>query len=1376
MASFPSLICVLTRFLAIASVCSLRLHLTGATQGNWRIEADPAFKTWTSSELPLIPSATANEQALITDISARIIARRDPTVFTTFAAGESLMLPLCSTDSIGNYNNNQDSSITFDPSSVFSLSFLNGSTGQLTHVIPPTSTPSLSTGTVQISYGFLKVTFSSDLYVPDCTIIISLTKLKVASGTNCVASQNSRIKGIRASQPTSITDINYNSFSSLLYSSVLQYNPKFPRVMTASLSDSRPSRPTGIRITAQNSFLSSFPYGCSQAVNVQLPLYFGRFLNASTLTASVIGSTSKPQDQSFYKPNQAKVSNLVFDPIGFSLSGSAAPAAPFACSGGRFSGDGEYVLDMSGFQTPSTPSSHNLQLAMMIGSDTYNSITVPVLFPAIETISNARISFGSSSVGSVQIIVSFATSFDVLNICGPGDNSNLKQRIVLRIHGATQFCGSSSGQITVTGSFLSVPKNSPVRIGKVAVSLNVDVCEVSLYLSSGDALVAGCTQRTLPAPDLPSTPITFSIDGLKIPDVNQPPMPVSIDIDEGSPSGVTQTCSKCAEWPSTPTFSGSVELASKEYSSNYRSLVTTLHDIGSISALDTLSIQIPRGIGHSTLPDSSSINSIIVCTGSKLGTPSTEKFDIKSIYPNLVLQWKSGNAVLSSKSIEISCTWSASTSTTLNWFSSFDANPSYDLTIEKHSGSEPLRRIRTGYSPGRYTFAAMTATLSDKRPGFTTKFTIFTLRGSFRTIVLIPALGFSLTSNVIASCSCQPSARASIYEFNPCGSAAIATADLEKAGDFIKLSGFTSSTIGARFNNCTFTIKNPNAVGAQGSGVAYIDDLPDVLYSAPSISGIGRVSVTISQYLLDTAITATISFAHSQQLSTNSQIRLSGFCNFATQNSLAVAFEGGIQASVALAGCEITITINSGTLLPPLVGSEVRCIISNLKTPTLRQARGVVSMSTYTAASALLDSCFECAYVSELPLFAASFSLSSTSPGATNVEFSIRMNNVWQPFAQGNTIFLASSSASLAAFPGDWKGPASGFKMLVNGASCDATVTMASDGLQITHMGTASYASLDITIQLGPYYTVPRKLLKAFSIKITKSASAVQSSDSVSAAAVYPEISGNCPAGHSLNSTSTVCERCNRFRYNDGTMSQCQVCLGQGIGEANLKATKCVPFCTWPFEYEYDKNVVFDNSCRLKDGGICSQFASDNIEDKECTCDMSSYYYGGPSPSTYGTTASSGNCAFVNLNANVPAVATIFSFFIIIFVICIFRLPSKPGSTIQQWLHCKGNLMFLAFFPTLDFLSDLVYILTSKFYRIEIFVASTFFFVLPMYVLCFPIGIHMLHDCNLSAGLFVFHSSYRFMFMRQLMRHRAYIHFYLVKVPKALELKEYDNM
>jgi hypothetical protein len=30
--------------------------------------------------------------------------------------------------------------------------------------------------------------------------------------------------------------------------------------------------------------------------------------------------------------------------------------------------------------------------------------------------------------------------------------------------------------------------------------------------------------------------------------------------------------------------------------------------------------------------------------------------------------------------------------------------------------------------------------------------------------------------------------------------------------------------------------------------------------------------------------------------------------------------------------------------------------------------------------------------------------------------------------------------------------------------------------------------------------------------------------------------------------------------------------------------------------------------------------------------------------------------------------------------------------------------------------------------------------------------------------------------MRQLMKHRAYIHFYLVPVPKFLQLAEYDNM
>jgi hypothetical protein len=272
-----------------------------------------------------------------------------------------------------------------------------------------------------------------------------------------------------------------------------------------------------------------------------------------------------------------------------------------------------------------------------------------------------------------------------------------------------------------------------------------------------------------------------------------------------------------------------------------------------------------------------------------------------------------------------------------------------------------------------------------------------------------------------------------------------------------------------------------------------------------------------------------------------------------------------------------------------------------------------------------------------------------------------------------------------------------------------------------------SYASLDIAIQLGPYFTVPRKIMKPLSITVTKFANAALLAESVSSPAVYPEISGNCPAGHTLNSTSMICERCSRFRYNDGTMGACQICPGQEIGDAIVKATKCVPFCTWPFEYEYLSNYDDTGSrCQAKDGGICSQFASDGVEDKECVCGISYDYsvVGGSSTGYYSNTPPtigfgsnkplSELCVLVNLNANVPAVATIFCFFIIIFVICIFRLPNKPKSTLKEWVHCKATLTFLAFFPTLDFLSDLVYILTSKFYRIEIFLASVFFFVLPM--------------------------------------------------------------
>jgi hypothetical protein len=77
-------------------------------------------------------------------------------------------------------------------------------------------------------------------------------------------------------------------------------------------------------------------------------------------------------------------------------------------------------------------------------------------------------------------------------------------------------------------------------------------------------------------------------------------------------------------------------------------------------------------------------------------------------------------------------------------------------------------------------------------------------------------------------------------------------------------------------------------------------------------------------------------------------------------------------------------------------------------------------------------------------------------------------------------------------------------------------------------------------------------------------------------------------------------------------------------------------------------------------------------------------------------------------------VATVFSVFIVIFIACVVKLPSKPGSTLTERLRMLAKLFFLAFFPALDFLSDLVYILTSKFNNISVFLASVFFFVLPM--------------------------------------------------------------
>ena len=201
-ASHIGLTRVVTRFLAIASLSIILLHPAEAT-GNWKVESSPYHNAWISSELPLIPSA--GELPLITDISARIKALPGDNYapFITFAVGESLMLPLCAPDTSGTFNTNQDSAITFETSSMFSMSFLNGSTGQLSDIIAPNSTQTLATNSrVQISNGHLKITFSADIYVPNCAILISLTKLKVAAGTACVQS-NAYIRAMRALQTTS---------------------------------------------------------------------------------------------------------------------------------------------------------------------------------------------------------------------------------------------------------------------------------------------------------------------------------------------------------------------------------------------------------------------------------------------------------------------------------------------------------------------------------------------------------------------------------------------------------------------------------------------------------------------------------------------------------------------------------------------------------------------------------------------------------------------------------------------------------------------------------------------------------------------------------------------------------------------------------------------------------------------------------------------------------------------------------------------------------------------------------------------------------------------------------------------------------------------
>jgi hypothetical protein len=1262
------------------------------TPGNWLLDSGNQY-IWTGA-VPNFQSAVP----LIMDVTARIVVAPVTSLNIqnniTFAAGESIMLPLCIPASA----TSQDSKITFEASSTITVSVSNV-TGNRTFAIPTQMIGS----NAQVLNGHLKVVFPTDVYATGQIIVFAVTNMKFASDIVCNQIFPTPGKGFRTGRSTSESLNNMNSYP-LIMNSV--------NFLKAILSDSRPSRPTKIRLSVQNNMMSDLPaFSCTSSnlvASIQLPSYFGNQLNVSALTVSIFGS---PVDvsNSNNKAIEGIFANLAYNPITFTLTGTITFSAAFVpCNYFYFNGD--LSIDISGLSTPTIVSDQNLLLTMSLPQSTH-----PVLYPAIETISNAKISFGSvTAAGAAQFLVSFATSFDVVGICGPGDSSNMKQRIVIRIHDAAQMTQMCNSAAQATAGFLSVPQNSPVRIGKVALSLVSGICEISLYLSSGDTVNTCVTPKTLPAPELPSAPIQLAIDGLKIPDSQQQPMAVSIVIDEASPKFVTQSCNKCAEWPATPVFSGSIELADSYYTSGFRSLVATLNDIGGIVALDTITIQIPRGISYYYYSGSGSSLTPVVCTS----PTSTEKFDVKSYYPNLLLQWKAGNAALSSASIKITCTWIVeSGGSQAYWLSSFDTGASTDLLIKKESGSG-IRLIRNGYSPARYFQPSVSAALVDRRPGITTTFSIQATRGSFQSTVLIPALGFSLVpaSNgaaATASCSCKPWSSGAVSNALTACSAETKDriADIEVAGEFLKISGFLNT----RFNYCKINVRNPVAVGRQGSSVAYIDNIADRSYSAPIISGISSVNVKLSEYTLDTTIQTTITFAHTTPLSSPSEVRLSGFCNFGNQGGLLVTFPtGGIQATASLSsnGCDLVIVITGGTLAPPPTASEVRCTVSNLKTPAARQGRAMVSISTFSSSLSVtaIDSCSECAFISEMPLFVAAVSLSSTSPGAASVQISINMKNIYDPFVQGSTIELAIPNVPSTgeAFPGDWQGPTAGFKMSVNGDMCDASVLFSTSGLRITYAGTSAYTSLDMTINLGPYYVVPRKLLKPFSFTLTKSSDTIAST-AVSSPVMYPEISGSCLAGHSLNSASKVCERCYDFRYNDGSMSECQVCQGQGLGDLSMKATKCVPFCNWPFEYMYDARHVVPGC--MRDGGVCSNLVS-AIEDVECPCN--SIYSSPYSPQIPTKASYYSSCTFVNLNANVAVVSTVFVVFITIFIACVFKLPSKPDSGLKQRLRLKAKLMFLALFPTLDFLSDMVYILTSKFNNIAVFLASVFFFVLPM--------------------------------------------------------------
>ncbi len=104
-------------------------------------------------------------------------------------------------------------------------------------------------------------------------------------------------------------------------------------------------------------------------------------------------------------------------------------------------------MHVSGISTP-TSSPHNLQLGIRISDTNFH-----VLYPAIETVTNAKKSVGSSSAAGAQLLVSFVTSLPVHNICGPIRNNEssfssyyFRSLLHIKAPGATlPLCATENG-------------------------------------------------------------------------------------------------------------------------------------------------------------------------------------------------------------------------------------------------------------------------------------------------------------------------------------------------------------------------------------------------------------------------------------------------------------------------------------------------------------------------------------------------------------------------------------------------------------------------------------------------------------------------------------------------------------------------------------------------------------------------------------------------------------------------------------------------------------------------------------------------------------------------------------------------------------------